>query len=1199
MDHTNPVEFSNISAETALSVLDTCIKLRGTTDFHATMKDVIRDIRDMCDAEHCCILTMNERERSCAVLCEALSETTTLLSMEAYVDDAFYDIADSWQMTLAGGSCLIAKDRHDLEVIKQRNPVWYESLTGAGARNIVMFPLKSRNELLGYMWAINFDATRAAAIRENLEVATFIIASELGNYILLEKLRMLSSKDQLTGVMNRNEMNNCVDALSRSEVKERQSVGVIFAALNGLKGINDYEGHNAGNVILKNAANALREIFAEQEIFRATEDEFVIILSGTDEEAVAQKIGQIRLASEKYGNVVFALGGCAENDSRNVRMALRRAAEKMTEDKRKLFTEHAEEDDGAERDDGMDEKFRERTIFREMNYDRMTGLPSMTYFFKLAENWRHSMHERGIASAILYVNLSGLKYYNKKYGFAEGDQLIRELSVLLAGEFGEEQCSRFGQDHFAVYTEAEGLERRLKKIFRDARLMNNGRTLPVRAGIYPDAMGMVEISQACDRAKFACNVQKDTNQSVYRFFDDRMLSQENNRQYIIDHLDQAINENWIKAFYQPIVRSTNRKVCDEEALARWIDPKIGMLSPGDFIPVLEETRLIYKVDLHIVDIILERIKKQFSSGKKVVPISVNLSRTDFEACDIVTEIDNRCQAAGVSRDLLTIEITESVVGQNFDFIKEQIGRFQELGYKVWMDDFGSGYSSLDLLQELQFDLIKFDMRFMRQFETTPKSRVILTELMRLAQSLGIETVCEGVETAEQADFLSEIGCTRMQGYYFCKPIPIEEIWERHRQHKEIGFENPAESEYYHLLGMVNMYDLNTISNEEARNTKRYFDTTPMAVLEYGGDTFSFVRSNRSYKEFFRRFLAAKGSVGLSDPVKKEISMDICRALDSCTELGSRAFLNEKLEDGSVIHAMVKRLADNPVRGVAAYVIAVLDITVEAEQQLSFESVAQALSSDYIYIYDVDVATEEFVEYSANGDGKGIAMERHGEGFFMQAAKDIGVVIYEGDRESFRQVFTKENVMRIVDESGVFVCTYRLMINNVPTFVNMKIARMQNDSGHIIIGVNNVDAQMRQQETIERLKSEQTTYARISALMGDFIAIYTVDPETGNYMQYSASKDFSELQTSKAGVDFFGDSIREIREVILPEDYDYFISVFTKEKILRRTLNGGIYRIRYRLQIGQEFVKITLRAGMVMEKDGPQLIVGIGRSSEEE
>ena len=1201
MDFQNTVEFSNISADTALSVLDTCIKLRGTTDFIATMKVVIRNIRDLCDAEHCCVLAMNEHERSCRVLCEALSENTKLLSMEAYVNDEFYDIADSWAQTLAGSSCLIAKDAQDMELIRQRNPVWYESLTGAGAHNIVMFPLKSRNELMGYVWAINFDAARTTRIRETLEVTTFIVGSELGNHVLLEKLRNLSSKDLLTGVLNRNEMNNYVDELCHADERDKISVGVIFAGLNGLKGINDFEGHNVGDVILKNAANALRDVFSEKEIYRATGDEFVIFLTNLDSFALEAKIAQIRKASIKYGNVVFALGGYVEQDSRNVRMALRFAAERMYEDKRVLFDQNPELQEDVERDaqEEIRERFRERTIFQEMNYDGMTGLPSMTYFFKLAESGRRSLYEKGIASAIVFVNLSGMKYYNKKYGFAEGDQLIKELAILLRKEFGEEHCSRFGQDHFAIYTEAEDLERRLKKIIRDARLMNGGNSLPVRAGIYPDSMGLVEASLACDRAKYACNIRRDDNSSYFSYFDSRMLAQENNRQYIIDHLDQAINENWIKAFYQPIVRSTNRKVCDEEALARWIDPKKGMLSPGDFIPILEETKLIYKVDLRIVDIIIERIRSQMAEGRKVVPLSVNLSRTDFECCDIVAEIDNRCRAAGISRDLITIEITESVVGKNFDFMKEQVRRFQELGFKVWMDDFGSGYSSLDLLQEMQFDLIKFDMRFMRQFETSPKSRVILTELMRMAQSLGIETVCEGVETAEQADFLSEIGCTRMQGYYFCKPIPQEEIWKRYAEGREIGFENPDEAEYYKSLGSVNMYDLNTISDDTARNTKRYFESTPMAILEYDGENITIIRNNQSYREFFVRYIAANAQDGTEGTVKEGMGKGIFGAMDSCTEVGNRVFLNETTEDGAVAHSMIKKIAYNEVRGVSAYVIAVLDITQGNDQEVTFDHVAQALSSDYIYLYYVDTESDAFVEYTPEKNGRGISAERHGDHFFDQARKDIEVVIYEGDREAFLEIFTKENILRTIDESGVFVHSYRLMIGGVPTFVNMKVVRMNSEDRHLIIGVNNVDAQMRQQETLERLKAEHTTYSRISALMGDFIAIYTVDPQTGNYMQYSAAKDYSELNTSKAGEDFFADSIRESRQVIYEDDFDYFMSVFSKEKILKKTQNGGIYKIRYRLMIGGVPVKITLRAGMVQEKDGPQLIVGVGRSSEEE
>ena len=1195
---------TGIATDTATAVLDTCIRLRGTNDFKAAMKDVIKGIRELCDGEHCCILIVNEYERSCSVLGEAFADGSKLLPMEHYVNDEFYDIAESWSSTIAGSNCLIAKDEQDMQIVKERNPIWYESLTSAGAHNIVLFPLKSRNQLMGYMWVLNFDKERATKIKDTLEVTTFIVGSEIGNYFLLDRLRMLSSKDLLTGVMNRNEMNNYVDSLCNSDETNKTSVGVIFADLNGLKAINDLEGHNAGDVLLKNAANALRDVFNEDEIFRAGGDEFSVIITGITSEELDKKIEEIRKASEKYRNVLFALGGSVEDDSRNVRMALRRADENMYEDKRLFYEQNPERINenriGHSADSDVDEKFRERNLFQEMNYDHMTGLPSMTYFFKLAEIERRSMHERGIPSAIVFINLNGMKYYNKKYGFSEGDVLIKGVATVLESDFGEENCSRFGQDHFAVFTEADGLEAKIKKVFSEVRHLNNGRSLPLRVGIYLDSMGLVEASLACDRAKYASNIKKDDNNSYFNYYDDKMLSRELNRQYIVDNLDTAIAENWVKAFYQPIVRTTNRKVCDEEALARWIDPVKGMLSPADFIPILEDMKLIYKVDLHIVDIILERIKTQMEAGAYVVPISINLSRADFESCDIVEEIDNRVKVAGIPRELLTIEITESIVGENFDYMKEQITRFQKLGFKVWMDDFGSGYSSLDLLQEMQFDLIKFDMRFMRQFETSPRSRIILTELMRMAQSLGIETVCEGVETAEQADFLSEIGCTRMQGYYFCKPVPVEEIFDRIKNKSmKIGYENPDESEYNRMLGSVNLYDLSSISKEETETTKHYFDTIPMAVVEYSGEAIKVIRCNKSYREFVGRYFNVDnvGEDDTVDNVGSNRGSEFVSAMETCRKEGSRMFLDEKLDDGSVIHLMIKKLTDNPVNGISSYVVVILDITQENEQQLTYASVAQALSSDYVYLYYVDAETESFVEYSNDGSGGSLTVERHGENFFSESRKDMEEFIYEADREAMAKSFTRENVLRSIDENGVYVHTYRLLIKGEPTYVNMKCVRMDKDEKHIIIGVNNVDAQMKQQETIERLKEEQTTYSRIAALMGDFIAIYTVDPVSGNYMEYSSSREYSKFNFSKAGIDFFADSLSNIRRAICEDDYDYFISEFSKDRIIEKTKNGRIYKIKYKLMIGNEPVKISLRAGVVEEKDGPQLIVGLSRSED--
>ncbi len=928
----NPENMSNISADIASSVLATCIRLRGTNDFRTTIKDVIRGIGDLCVAEHCCILVMEEAERNCYVLGEALSKDTSLLPMDTYVNKDFYDIAESWIGTIAGSNCLIAKDEHDMLLIKERNPAWYESLTSAGAHNIVLFPLKSGNQFLGFMWAINFDASRSIKIKETLEVTTFILGSELGNYMLLDKLKIMSTKDMLTGVMNRNKMNAYVEELSRGGKNVDSSVGVLFIDMNGLKKINDTQGHPAGDIMLKNVATVLRRAFDETEIFRAGGDEFAVIKLDISEEELTARMKEVKEYCKDYENLSFAIGGCVEKECRNVRMALRIADERMYEDKRRFYQENlggSISDWGSLTDmklAAMDEA--ERAGFKESELDNLTGLLNMKTFLKVAEKDRKIMHENGIQSAVVFLNLTGMKFFNIKYGFSEGDELIKQMAEILKSQFGIFRCSRFGQDHFAVYTERNGIEGKLNNVFKEMKRANHGKTLFVRAGVYPDSMGIVESSIACDRAEYACKANRDDNCSYFGFFDNAMLEAEVKRQYVIDNLDRAIAENWITAFYQPIVRVTNKRVCDEEALARWIDPERGTLSPAEFIPILEESRLIYKVDLRMVDIILEKLKKQKREGLHLVPNSVNLSRTDFEVCDIVEEICNRVDAAEISRDLLTIEVTESSIGEDFDFMKMQIERFQELGFKVWMDDFGSGYSSLDLLQEIHFDLIKFDMHFMRQFNQKPESRVILTELMRMAVTLNSETVAEGVETEEQVEFLSEIGCTKLQGYYFCKPIPMVTIFERYQKGIQIGFENPAEIDYNRKVSSINLHNLGAVIKEDNASAIAYFNTQPMLILEYDGKSVKMIRGNQSFRqlcELHPEMIKVGHEVAVRD-MNSGLDQALLKAINSCEEEGQRVFIDEVTDDGEAIHALLRRVMNNPVTGTVAFAMAILGIS---------------------------------------------------------------------------------------------------------------------------------------------------------------------------------------------------------------------------------------------------------------------------------
>jgi len=334
----NSERISNISGDIAAAVLETAIRLREAKDFRSALKDTVGDIRRLCEVEYCGMLLVDKENESCELLGEDFAEDSNLKPDINYLDEDFYPIARTWKDTIAGSNCLIAKNDADMEVVKERNPLWYGSLKEAGVKTIALFPLKGTDEEIGYMWAANFDEGRSAQIKEILELTTFVLGSETSNYMMVKKLKLLSSRDMLTGIMNRNEMNNYVDALSRLPEKSVKSAGVIFADLNGLKRTNDSKGHETGDVLLRNAASALRELFDAEQIFRAGGDEFVVILTGISGEELEKKVSDLRIAQTHYPDLSFAIGWDYTSDCREVRRALANADERMYEDKRRYYS---------------------------------------------------------------------------------------------------------------------------------------------------------------------------------------------------------------------------------------------------------------------------------------------------------------------------------------------------------------------------------------------------------------------------------------------------------------------------------------------------------------------------------------------------------------------------------------------------------------------------------------------------------------------------------------------------------------------------------------------------------------------------------------------------------------------------------------------------------------------------------------------
>ena len=294
-------------------------------------------------------------------------------------------------------------------------------------------------------------------------------------------------------------------------------------------------------------------------------------------------------------------------------------------------------------------------------------------------------------------------------------------------------------------------------------------TVKMSWGIYEVNDVTTPISVMCNRALGSINIIKDDYRIFVAYYNDDVIESAKREQELIAELDDAIERRDITIFLQPIVRPDGT-VVGAEALARWIHPKKGMISPAEFIPIFEKNNLIVKLDLHIWEIACQRLRSWREEGKDWF-ISVNISTKDLyylDAFDVFTKLVSRYK---IPAEKIRLEITESAVIKDINMIISLITRLQRFGFVVEIDDFGSGYSSLNMLKDLTVDVLKIDMKFLSRADEDPRSKEILRTVLELAKRLKMEVVTEGVETDAQVHFLEEAECDYIQGYYFSKPVP--------------------------------------------------------------------------------------------------------------------------------------------------------------------------------------------------------------------------------------------------------------------------------------------------------------------------------------------------------------------------------------------------------------------------------------------
>ncbi|MBR2215149.1 MAG: GGDEF and EAL domain-containing protein [Selenomonadaceae bacterium] len=416
--------------------------------------------------------------------------------------------------------------------------------------------------------------------------------------------------------------------------------------------------------------------------------------------------------------------------------------------------------------------FAESQIFAmNRSADRLTGLLNMAVFYEKVQDRINTRSQNQLT--FIHFDIVNFKIFNENYGFQRGDDLLCRMAYTIKTEFPGADAARFSNDHFVVCTDLDNVTDHVEQVHTTMLRILDGIRVEIKAGIYRLEDTCREVGIACDHARIACNMIKRRYDKVYDIYEAALYERLRMQQYVLDNIDTAVEKEYIKVFYQPIIRVATGKICGYEALARWDDPTLGMLSPAVFITTLEEFHLIHKIDTFIIKKVCEDLSRLLESNEPVVPVSVNLSQLDFELCDIFALTEHFRQLYDLPRELIDIEITESALNENSAHLQNEVKKFRNAGYKIWIDDFGSGYSSLNHLLNYEFDVLKMDLEFLRTYDKHPDAATLMQHITEAALELGLIPLQEGVETKEHFEFLKSIGCRCAQGYYFAKPLPIE------------------------------------------------------------------------------------------------------------------------------------------------------------------------------------------------------------------------------------------------------------------------------------------------------------------------------------------------------------------------------------------------------------------------------------------
>ena len=420
--------------------------------------------------------------------------------------------------------------------------------------------------------------------------------------------------------------------------------------------------------------------------------------------------------------------------------------------------------------------------------DYLTGLDRYEVFLEKLEENIKQIGDRRIT--IVYTDIKYFKYINETYGYQVGDALLKDFVAEMVKDNNNLLCcARVYSDNFvsAGFLREDlsneefrnliyrvNLEREAK--FRE-KYLNSRLQFCTGISIIDKNSRSLDAETVVSNANLARKVAKEMDEDCCILFDNSMMEGIKREVEITSRVPKAITNHELKVYYQPKIETETLRLIGAEALVRWQKPDGTFVYPDQFIPLIERSGQVVDVDYYVYREAFKFVADRMAAGKNVVPISLNVSRVHLNKMHILEYIRELFEEYKIPSGMIEFELTESIYLDNTERALELVKGLHKLGTKVSMDDFGSGYSSLNLLSRLPIDIIKLDKVFLRENTLQESDKIIISCVVDMAKRLSITSLCEGVETPEQSDYLKEVGCQIQQGYYFSRPIPQKEFEE--------------------------------------------------------------------------------------------------------------------------------------------------------------------------------------------------------------------------------------------------------------------------------------------------------------------------------------------------------------------------------------------------------------------------------------